>query len=121
MFGLPVPRGMSVQGKFRDSAILVGRVRAEAVANYVRDHIEATQAEVGAARTVFPNARIKNGAPDRYFRVEILRDGSASRILLHDVTPRAPTPAPQGVSNDELWRRAGFNRDGTPTNGKTLE
>jgi len=120
LFGLPLPRGMVVEGKFKDFAVANGRLSAEAVANYVRDHVLAEHVEIGAARTVFPSVRIKQGAPDRAYRVEVLQDGLTTRVVVRDITPR-PAPKVDGVSAEELWRRAGFSRDGKPLNPKALE
>jgi hypothetical protein len=122
LFGLPVPRGLAVSGKFEEVGIASGRVSADAVANFVREHVEVERVEIGAARTIFPAARIKNGARDRVYLIEVLSDGAATRLTVRDVTPPPPPPPrPQNVTNEELWRRAGFSRDGKPLNVKALE
>lgn len=122
LFGLPLPRGMTVQGRFRDFAIASGNVRADSVVAYVREHVAVERVEVGAARTVFPAVRIHAGRQDRVYRVEVSSDGPATRLLIRDVTPPPPAPAaPAPVSAEELWRRAGFSRDGKPLNPKSLE
>lgn len=120
LFGLPIPRGMTIQGKFREFAIATGRVRPEAVANYVRDHVVVERVEIGAARTVFPAARIKGAPADRTYRLEVVTDGPATRLIVRDVTP-APPVHMEGLSTEELWRRAGYTRDGKPLNPKALE
>lgn len=120
LFGLPVPRGMVVQGKFRDSALASGKVSAEDVASYVRDYVLVDRVEIASDRTIFAAARIKNGPPGRTFYIEVVGDGPYTRLLLRDVTP-APAPEFQGLSSEELWNRAGFTRDGQPLNPKALE
>lgn len=120
LYGLGLPRGMYIDGKFREFGVALGRLPADGVANYVRDQVVAEHVEIGAARTVFPNARIKKGAPDRAYRVEVLQDGLMTRVVVRDITPPPPVKV-DGASPEELWRRAGFSRDGKPLDPKALE
>ncbi|MFZ5894223.1 MAG: hypothetical protein ACOY0T_24395 [Myxococcota bacterium] len=120
LFGLVIPQGMTVQGQFKDSGLAFGALEAEAVANYVRDRVEVSHVEIGAARTVFPGARIKNGPADRTFRVEVIGEGAGTRLLVEDITP-PPPPPPENISDTERWRRAGFTHDGKPTNMNALK
>jgi hypothetical protein len=111
VFGVDVPLDMRIQGQFADVAYLEGRVAPEAVANYVRDRVEVAHVEIGAAGTVFPNARIKRGAPDRSYQFEVLRDRGFTRLVIRDTTPRQDD-IPAGTSVEERWRRAGRSPDG---------
>jgi hypothetical protein len=119
VFGLPVPRGMVVLGRAPDSALLIGEVTPEAVANYVRDRVVVSHVEVAAGRTVFPRARIKDGPADRVFRIDVVQEYRSTKLLVTDVTP-PPPPAP-GLSDAERWRRAGFSADGRALDPKRLE
>lgn len=118
VFGIPVPKGMRIVGKFKRSALLVGEVRADAVANYVRDYVETRHVEIGAARTVFPAVRVKGGAPDRAYRIEVVPNRLETRLSIRDITP---PPKVQGLTDAERWRRAGFTPDGKPLDPKKLE
>jgi hypothetical protein len=111
VFGFDVPLDMKIQGRFADVAYLEGRVAPEAVANYVRERVDVEHVEIGAAGTVFPNARIKRGAPDRSYQFEVLRDRGFTRLVIRDTTPR-PDDLPKGTSTAERWRRAGRGPDG---------
>jgi hypothetical protein len=111
VFGFDVPLDMRIQGQFADVAYLEGRVAPEAVANYVRDRVDVAHVEIGAAGTVFPNARIKRGAPDRSYQFEVLRDRGFTRLVIRDTTPRQDD-LPKGTSTEERWRRAGRSPDG---------
>jgi len=111
-FGLEVPDGMVVRGQFYDVAYLHGRVAPDALANYVRDRVVVDHVEIGAARTVFPYARIKNGPADRFFQIEVIAGDGRTELVIQDVTPRPKLSAP--VSNEESWRRAGRRPDGRP-------
>jgi hypothetical protein len=112
VFGFDVPDGMAVRGKFHDVAYLHGNVEADALANYVRERVVVAHVEIGAARTVFPNARIKAGPPDRYFQIEVVRGTGSTELVIRDVTPGPK--APDDLSPEERWRRAGRRPDGRP-------
>jgi hypothetical protein len=119
VYGFPVPRGMDVESRLVDRAYVRGRVSPEALANYVREHVAVSHVEIGAARTVFPMARIKNGPKDRYFTIEVYADGPSTRLVLKDTTP--PPPPPPGLSDAERWRAAGYSPDGRPLDPSKLE
>jgi hypothetical protein len=109
VWGFRAPRQMRLERRFPDAAHFVGPVPAEALANYVRERVEAERVEVGAARTVFPKVHIKGGKADRIYQFDIVKDGTSSKLVLQDVTP---PPLEPGLSEAERWRRAGMTPDG---------
>jgi hypothetical protein len=119
VYGFAVPRGMEVESRLADRAYIGGRVSPEALANYVREQVVVSHVEIGAARTVFPMARIKGGPPDRVFNLEVLPDGAQTRLVIKDVTP--PPPPPPGLTEAERWRAAGLTPDGRPLDPQKLE
>jgi hypothetical protein len=119
VYGFPVPRGMEVESHLADRAYVSGRVSPEALANYVREQVVVSHVEIGAARTVFPMARIKAGPPDRVFTLEVLPDGPKTRLVIKDTTP--PPPPPPGLTDAERWRAAGLTPDGRPLDPQKLE
>jgi hypothetical protein len=119
VYGFAVPRGMEVETQLPDRAYIRGRVSPEALANYVREQVVVSHVEIGAARTVFPMARIKSGPPDRIFNLEVLPDGSQTRLVIKDVTPLPPPPP--GMTDAERWRAAGLTPDGRPLDPQKLE
>jgi hypothetical protein len=114
--GLAVPRDMQLLRVFDDSALARGRVGADAVSNYVRGRIDATTAEIGAARTVFPRAHVKGQPADKVVRIEIVQELDATELLLLDATPH---PVEPGLSEEERWRKAGVV-PGKPFDPKAL-
>jgi hypothetical protein len=112
VFGLELPTGMAVRGQFAEVAYAHGSVTPEALANYIRDRVVVDHVEIGAARTVFPYARIKNGPADRFFQIEVIAGAGRTELVLTDVTPH-PKPYEE-LSNEERWRRAGRRPDGRP-------
>lgn len=119
VYGFAVPRGMAIESRLIDRTYVSGRVSPEALANYVRDQVVVSHVEIGAARTVFPTARIKGGPADRVFTIEVLPDGMLTRLVIKDVTP--PPPPPPGLSDADRWRAAGMSPDGRPLDIKKLE
>lgn len=119
VYGFPVPRGMEVESRLLDRAYVRGRVSPEALANYVREHVSVSHVEIGAARTVFPMARIKHGPADRYFTLEVFADGPSTRLVIKDTTP--PPPPLPGLTDEQRWRAAGYGPDGRPLDPKKLE
>jgi hypothetical protein len=118
VFGFAVPQGVRVDAEFRDAVHLSGRVELEALGKYVKDHVIVSHVEVMGARWVFPNARIKGGDKRRVYRLELVRDGGRTRLVIRDETP---PPTVEGISEAERWRRAGLTSDGRPLNLADLE
>jgi hypothetical protein len=110
---------MEVESHIADRAYVSGRVSPEALANYVREQVVVSHVEIGAARTVFPMARIKGGPRDRLFTLEVLPDGPKTRLVIKDTTP--PPPPPPGMTDAERWRAAGLTPDGRPLDPQKLE
>lgn len=117
-FGFIAPVQLRLERRFPDAAHFVGQASAEAVANYVRERVAVERVEVGAARTVFPKVVIKAGDPKKVYRVEVVRDGPITRLIIRDITV---PPAPEGLSEEERWKRAGLRPDGTPLDPKKLQ
>jgi len=119
VYGFIIPRDMALESQLPDRAYISGHVSPEALANYVRDQVTVSHVEIGAARTLFPSARIKGASADRVYNLEVLPDGPRTRLVITDVTP-PPPPAP-GLSDAERWRAAGLTPDGHPLDPKKLE
>jgi hypothetical protein len=120
VFGFAVPRRMKVLGAFIEVAYLQGEVTPEALANYVRERVEVDHVEIGAVRTVFPRAHIKDGAPDRVYDFDISPGrGQTTELVIRDVTP--PPKNPPGMSDADRWRQAGYGPDGKPLDPNLLK
>lgn len=119
VYGFAVPLGMAVESRLADRAYVSGRVSREALASYVRDQVVVSHVEVAPTEMVFRMARIKAGAPNRFFNFRVLPDGPRTRLVIEDVTP--PPPPLPGLSDAERWRAAGYTPDGRPLDLKKLE
>jgi hypothetical protein len=102
--GIALPRDLHLERVFNDSASARGRVSAEALADYVRQRVDAPRAELEQTRTVFPRAHPRGAPADKIVRIEILREVDTTVLTLTDLTP---PPVPSGLSEGERWRKAG--------------
>ncbi len=118
VWGFPVPRDMQVEHRYGEVTHIIGPVKPDALANYVRDHVVVSHVEIGAARTIFPNARIKGGASDRVYELDVIPEPGITRLVIRDLTPPKVEP---GLSDEERWRQAGLTPQGRPLDPKAFE
>ena len=118
VWGFVVPREMQIEHRYQEVTHLVGPVKPDALANYVRDRVVVSHVEIGAARTIFPNARIKSGAADKVYELEVIPEPGTTRLVIRDVTPPKVVP---GLSDEERWRQAGLTPQGRPLDMKKFE
>jgi len=118
VWGFVVPREMQVEHRYQQVTHLIGHVKAAALANYVRERVTVSHVEIGAARTIFPNARIRGGAPDRVYELEVIPEPGITRLTIRDTTPARVEP---GLSDAERWRQAGLTPEGRPLDPKAFE
>lgn len=118
VFGFEIPKEMRVKSRAIDRVVLEGEVDANAVVTYVRDRVVVSHVELGAGRTIFPRARIRQGLPDRFYQIEVIPIRRITQIVIEDVTPR---PDPEGLSEEERWRRAGRDAEGRPIRDDLLK
>ena len=118
VWGFVVPREMQVEHRYQEVAHLIGTVKPDALANYVRDRVVVSHVEIGAARTIFPNARIKGGAPDRVYELDVIPEPGQTRLVIRDTTPLKVIP---GLSDAERWKQAGLTPEGRPLDPKKFE
>jgi hypothetical protein len=107
-FGLVLPRGFTVERRFADAIHASGSSTVEHVAAYVRRRVVASTVEVGPARTIFASAQTATHVP---VTIEITDRSGQVELVVRDLTP---PPIPQGLSDEERWKRAGLRPDGTP-------
>jgi hypothetical protein len=118
VWGLAVPRDMHIEHHFPEIAYVVGPVKADAVANYVRDRVVVSHVEIGAGRTIFPNAQIKGGPPDHLYELDVIPEPNGTRLQIQDLTPVKVIP---GLTDEERWRQAGLTPQGRPLDMKKFE
>jgi hypothetical protein len=118
VFGFDIPKEMEIKSRGIDRVVLEGEVDANAVVTYVRDRVIVSHVELGAGRTIFPQARIRQGAPDRVYQLEVVPIRRLTQLVIEDVTPK---PDPGNLSQEERWKRAGRGPDGKPIRDDLLK
>lgn len=118
-FGLVLPRGLKLLAVFAGTAHAAGPLSIEDVSNYVRSRVDVRRVELGAAGTIFPAVHITGGDSQKLYRIEVSSAGGDTHVTIRDVTPKAPVPV-EKLTDEEQWRRAGFNPDHTPIDPKKL-
>jgi hypothetical protein len=118
VWGFAVPRDMQVEHQYVQEASLIGPVKSDALANYVRDRVVVSHVEIGAGRTIFPNAHIKAGAADHVYELDVIPQPGATRLVIRDVTPLKVVP---GLTDAERWKQAGLTPQGRPLDPKAFE
>jgi hypothetical protein len=108
-FGLPLPKGMRLTRHFSDAAYFSGSLDMQSTLDHVRKYVEARDVEMTNQHVVFARARIKGNA-ERIFRIEISATPRGSQVHLKDITPPALA---RGLSEPEIWQRAGRKPDGS--------
>lgn len=107
-FGFSVPKGMRGNIKAPGLVEITGRAEFDKLATYTKDRIAVRHAEMLEDQLVFRNARIL-GTKDRVFELTVTRQRQGSRLEIQEVTKK---PAPQGLSEEERWKRAGLKPNG---------
>ncbi len=113
-FGFPIPRAMRVKAKMDDTWYVVGRLRMEHVANYVRQRVHSRNIDTGPTRTVFRDAMMK-GDPNHLFEIEVSVSRRGTQMIIRDRTRKIVDDT---LSERERWERAGMRPDGTVIKNK---
>jgi hypothetical protein len=108
-FGLPLPRLVTVRGRFSDTVFGVGEVPPDQLANYVRQRVSAEKVETGPVKTVFSRATVR-GQPGVELSIQVLSRGSTTELQVKNLSLVKGTP---GLTDEERWRAAGLKPDGT--------
>ncbi len=108
-FGLEVPKGLDPLFRGPRRVEAQGRIPAERVANYVRKRTKAQSVELGAARTVFDQARVLGVDNPKLLRIEVITVRQFTRLVVKDLTPPRVDP---DLTPEERWKRHGFDKDG---------
>ena len=108
-FQFTLPRGMRIRfrGPFEIEAL--GNLPAERVANYVRKRVKSQGVEIGAARTVFDRARLREDESAPFCQIEVSGIDGVTHLVIRDLTP--PRVEPE-LTPEERWKRHGLDPNG---------
>ena len=118
VFGLPLPRQMTVESLTRRTAQAVGPVRAETLGGYLRERVLVQHVEITDKRFIFPQVQLRGDKSGTVLRLEVVDDGSSTRLVVRNLTG---TPVVHGLSDEERWRRAGMKPGGQLIDPNSLE
>jgi hypothetical protein len=110
-FGLALPPGMHVVRLFKDAAHFSGDLAFETVFEHVKERVLARDVELLSDGVLFPRAFIVGDDTQRLFLIELDKTPRGTLLHIRDITP---PPALTGLSESEIWRKAGRHPDGTP-------
>jgi hypothetical protein len=110
-FGLALPPGMHLVRHFNDAAYFAGDLPLESVLEHVKEHVLARDVELLSAGVLFPRASLVGDDTQRLLRIELGKTPGGTQLHIQDITP---PPALTGLSESEIWRKAGRNPNGTP-------
>lgn len=116
-FGLTIPSGLRLARHFNDSAYFTGETSVASVIDQVESHVISSPMEMMSGRAVFSRAYVKGDASRRMLRVEVAATPHGTQLYVKDITR---PPAPQGLSQTEMWGRAGRTADGIPIDQNKL-
>ena len=117
VFGLEVPRWLTVTLQHAQVAQLSGHRSLEEVTRYFQRYVSAAHIEATGRRVVFPKAFINALGSKRLFRIEIAEQDHFVNVRISEITPPNVT---RGISEKERWKRAGRNSDGSLRNRKNV-
>lgn len=118
---LVLPRGSTLDRKYGATVYATVPLAPEVAANWVRRQADGPEAVVGPSGTVFPKVFVTGAATDHWLRIEVARGGAVDEsTLIVDRVENVPSPTTT-LSNEELWKKAGFTADGKPLDPKHLD
>lgn len=117
-FGLPLPRDMTLDSITKHTAHVRGRVRPEALGEFLRARVLVQHVEMAEKKLVFPKAQVRGDPKGTILRLEIIDEGISTHLVVRNLMG---PPAIEGLSEEERWRRAGMQPDGKLIDPQRLE
>lgn len=111
-FGLALPPGMRLVRHFKDAAYFSGKLDMQSVVEQVAQQVEPRNVELVGGGALLSRVRVKGDDSGRQLQVEVKKTRLGTLLHVQNITSQAP--AVSGLSQEELWRRAGRKPDGTP-------
>lgn len=119
-FALPLPRSARVRRGFGATYYVSTDLTPEELSNFVHKYVKGGNVTAGSGGTVFASVVVP-AEPIRKLDIAV-RPGkplmhTRSEMTVTDVTPLPDT----ATSDEERWRKAGLNPDGTPIDRQHME
>ena len=124
-FGLPLPPGMRLVRHFKDAAYFSGDATLQQALEHVAKHVTPPNPQLVTNGAVFPHVNVTGGTVSGGrattaalpLRITLKQTARGSQIHVEQLTP---PPVVSGLSQDEIWRKAGRKPDGTPIDPNQL-
>ncbi len=106
VFGLALPRGVTIDSNLPPQVIASGEPKAADVANYLRSRVAMGSVKVGAASTMFDHVQAPtNPGHELSIRVAPRPNGTGVMMTIRDVTPPVIDPS---LTEEQRWRQVGI-------------
>ncbi len=109
---------MTLESVTRHTAEARGRVRPEALIEYLRQRVLAGHVEMAERKVVFPKVALRGDASGQVLKLEVVEDGLSTRLIVYNLTG---APMVEGLSEEERWKRAGMSPSGQLIDQQNLE
>jgi hypothetical protein len=106
--GVTLPRGLRIDGAFRDVVYTTGLLDVHALATYFAAHLQNGDFREGATSATFEHVTAKE-QPGRLLSVHIMKTGGGARVDIRDETPLT---GPQLPDEAARWKRVGLTPSG---------
>jgi hypothetical protein len=118
-FGLPLTPGMRLVRQFRDAAYFSGDVKLQQALEHLAKRVTPPNPELVSNGALFPRVTVAGAAAGAApLRITLKRTEHGTQIHVEELTP--PPPVVTGLSQEEIWRKAGRKPDGTPIDPNQL-
>jgi hypothetical protein len=108
-FGVPLPRGLHVDGVFVDLVMTSGPFSVPQLVGYFRAHLQSGDLSEGPASATFDHVTAP-GHPERPLSVHILKSGDGAHVDIRDVTLPKGVPLPDETAR---WKAVGLTPNGS--------
>jgi hypothetical protein len=108
VFGVPLPRALTVKETFVDVAYASGPVSVNALVGYFRSRLQGGRPHEGPLAATFEHARV-HGKPGLELTVRITETPDGSSVEVRDSTPQ---PAPALPDEPSRWKQVGLTPAG---------
>jgi hypothetical protein len=116
-FALPLPRSARIGSRYGGTIYVATDMSPEELANFVRGRVKGGTITAGTSSTMFESVTVP-AEPKRTLTVEVRAGRNCrSEMLVHDVTPDID---PNAKTDDDRWKRAGFDKDGHPIDPRLM-
>ena len=95
---------MSVESATKRTVHARGRVRPEALGDYLRARVLVQHVEMADKKLTFPKAQLRGDPSGTVLRLELIDEGLSTHLIVRNLMG---PPLVQGLSDEQRWEQAG--------------